>query len=163
MNQETVINQTQKQEFASFNESNRTQTVFIPKWHSKIKDLKEKVTGSEVIMAHDINSKMAKNFAVFDSYESVLQYRDGLQKDQRMLYEWILPNRPARFIVDIDNETDHQLIGNPIKQMNYVESFLLRVIDVFQEMNIDCQNIEFKFSDSSRSDKFIVHIVSNYY
>ena len=37
------------------------------------------------------------------------------------------------------------------------------MIKVFQERNIDCQNIQFKYSDSSRSDNFSVHIVSNYY
>ena len=80
-----------------------------------------------------------------------------------MLYEWLLPNRPSRFIVDIDNKTDHEMIRNPIMQMKHVGSFVLRVIEVFQEMNIDCQNIQFKYEDSSRSDKFSVHIVSNYY
>ena len=30
-------------------------------------------------------------------------------------------------------------------------------------MNIDCQKIQFKYADSSHSDKFSVHIISNYY
>ena len=78
MNQETVINQTQQQEFASFTESRRRQTAFTPEWHSKIKDVKGNVTESEVIIARDINSDGAKNFAVFDSHESVLQYSNSL-------------------------------------------------------------------------------------
>ena len=30
-------------------------------------------------------------------------------------------------------------------------------------MNIDCENLRFKISDSSRDEKFSVHLVANYY
>ena len=50
MNQESVISQTQKQEFASFTDSRRKQNVCDPEWYGKIKELKENVTNSDIIV-----------------------------------------------------------------------------------------------------------------
>ena len=163
MNQESVISQTQKQEFASFTDSRRKQNVCDPEWYGKIKELKENVTNSDIIVCRDINSTLQKNFAIFDSHQSLLNYSNNLQKEQRVLYEWLLPDCPARFVVDMDNSLDYQVITNPIVQSRRVASFLLKVISVFQELNIDCKNIRFKYSDSTREGKFSVHIVSKYY
>ena len=91
MNQESVISQTQKQEFASFTDSQRKQNVCDPEWYGKIKELKENVTNSDIIVCRDINSTLSKNFAIFDSHQSLLNYSNSLQKEQRILYEWLCP------------------------------------------------------------------------
>ena len=44
-----------------------------------------------------------------------------------------------------------------------INSIVMDTVKTFQQMNIDCQNLRFKISDSSRDEKFSVHLVANYY
>ena len=88
---------------------------FEPVWHERIKDLKSTVSGSQLIVAKDIDATFKKIFAIFNSHQHVFDYIDRIPKEERMLYEWILPHGPAKLVFDIDC-TDELVINDPTYQ-----------------------------------------------
>ena len=86
---------------------------FEPVWHERIKNLKSTVSGSQLIVAKDINAQLKKIFAIFNSHQHVLDYIDRIPKEERMLYEWILPHMPAKLVFDIDC-SEELVINDPL-------------------------------------------------
>ena len=101
-------------------------------------------------------------FALFDSHEHLLDYIYRIPKEQRMIYKWIWLNRPARMVFDIESK-DPFVIANPSEHLALYRVVYIRTMEAFQSLDIDCRNIKFAISDSTRKDKFSIHIVSNYY
>ena len=94
------------------------------------------MSGSQLIVAKDIDAKFKKIFAIFNSHQHVLDYIDRILKEERMLYEWILPHMPAKLVFDI-HCTDELVINDPTYQSTMFDDFYYKTIEVFQEMNLD--------------------------
>ena len=133
---------------------------FMPEWSSKVEPLKKNVLESQIIVGQDASG--SKMFAIFNSHQEILDYSDNLPKEHRVFYEYIQSSQPARLVFDIDSY-DPSIIGDIRNQMILVQNVLMCTLDIFQSMNIDCQFLNFKISDSSRKNKFSLHLVSNYY
>ena len=133
-----------------------------PEWHFKINTLKETVKGSQIIAAKDIHADGKKMVALFDSHQHLLDYIYRIPKEQRMIYEWILPDRPAKLAFDIDS-TDPYVLEDPYLQVSMIYDAYFKTIEVLQELNLDFKKVAFAISDSSRKEKFSVHMVSNFY
>ena len=135
---------------------------FEPVWHEIIKNLKSTVSGTQLIVAKDIDAKLTKIFAIFNSHQHVLDYIYRIPIEERMLYEWILPHMPAKLVFDIDSSYEH-VINNTQYQSAMFDAVYYKTIEVFQEMNLDYRHLKFLVSDSSRKEKFSIHLVSNFY
>ena len=77
-------------------------------------------------------------------------------------FENLCSDWPASIVFDIDSKSD-MIIKDVRNQTQMVESVILITINTLIKIGIDCQFIKFKTSESSRENKFSVHLVSNYY
>ena len=65
-------------------------------------------------------------------------------------------------VFDVESK-DQFVIYNPSEHLALYRGVNIRTMEAFQSLDIDCRNIQFAISDSTRKDKFSIHIVSNYY
>ena len=135
---------------------------FEPEWHPVIKTLKETASDTQFIVAKDKELSGKKNLALFNSHQQLLDYIYRVPEEERMLYEWIMPNQPAKLVFDIDSE-DADVINNPAAQHLMYQNVFLKTVEVLQDLNIDCRKLRFAISDSTRPKKFSVHMVANFY
>jgi hypothetical protein len=78
-----------KEAYEDFTQHSQSQRVadrtLEPEWYPIIKPCKEKASDTDIIVARDINSDGSKNFAIFSTHQSILDYSDSLKKEQRVL------------------------------------------------------------------------------
>ena len=120
------------------------------------------MSDTQIIVAKDKDLSGRKKFAIFNSHQQLLDYIYRVPAEERMLYEWILPNQPTKLVFDIDSE-DTDVINNPATQHLMYQNVYLKTVEVLQDLNIDCRRLRFAISDSTRPKKFSVHMVANFY
>ena len=113
--------------------ADRSQRSLEPEWYPIIKPCKEKASDTDIIVARDINSDGSKNFAIFSTHQSILDYSDSLKKEHRVLYEWLTPHLPAKLVFDIDSSNPRD-INSPIYQRMFINSIVMDTVKIFQQI-----------------------------